>query len=644
MKIKLIRMSITNFKGIKNLEINFDGENTNIYGENATGKTSIFDAFLWVLFNKNSVGDSKFGYKPFELDGNVIHFLNTEVEVTLQIDNLPKTFKKVLTENWVKKRGNSERTYAGDENNYWIDEVPMQENEFKKVIDSIINEKQFRMLTNPLYFNTQLSEDEQRQTISRIAGIDAITDEKIFDKNSDYTELRNKLNGRTVEDYSKVVNEAIKKLNKEIETVPIRIDEITRTLISVDDRDVKDANEEIKKLENEKVNINNYLTDIRTRVAKNNKLISKLAQKEIEKEQLIKQIIKEANADIYEQRSSLETHLERFKSDIKIANSNIQIAQNTLLRKNEIEQLRKDFDVESSKKFIDENNYICPGCGREFDENRRQEMFQVAKNNFIEFQNKKLDEINLKGQELNKLISSAENDLKESQEKLRIAGEQVKVLSEKLATIHDKEVNVEIDSRYIAIEKEIKTLRVQVDSIVNEDTSKNENKLKDLDNKILENKQVLNKKESQISAENRIEELKKEERELANQIQEYEALKDMMENFTKEKITLLESTINEHFEVVNFKLFETQKNGGLKEVCYATVNGVPFSDLNSAMKINAGLDIIKTLMKFYDVQAPVFIDNKETINNLIEIDTQLISLIVSTDKKLKVEVSHNVRN
>lgn len=644
MKIKLIRMSITNFKGIKNLEINFDGENTNIYGENATGKTSIFDAFLWVLFNKNSVGDSKFGYKPFELDGNVIHFLNTEVEVTLQIDNLPKTFKKVLTENWVKKRGNSERTYAGDENNYWIDEVPMQENEFKKVIDSIINEKQFRMLTNPLYFNTQLSEDEQRQTISRIAGIDAITDEKIFDKNSDYTELRNKLNGRTVEDYSKVVNEAIKKLNKEIETVPIRIDEITRTLISVDDRDVKDANEEIKKLENEKVNINNYLTDIRTRVAENNKLISKLAQKEIEKEQLIKQIIKEANADIYEQRSSLETHLERFKSDIKIANSNIQIAQNTLLRKNEIEQLRKDFDVESSKKFIDENNYICPGCGREFDENRRQEMFQVAKNNFIEFQNKKLDEINLKGQELNKLISSAENDLKESQEKLRIAEEQVKVLSEKLATIHDKEVNVEIDSRYIAIEKEIKTLRVQVDSIVNEDTSENENKLKDLDNKILENKQILNKKESQISAENRIEELKKEERELANQIQEYEALKDMMENFTKEKITLLESTINEHFEVVNFKLFETQKNGGLKEVCYATVNGVPFSDLNSAMKINAGLDIIKTLMKFYDVQAPVFIDNKETINNLIEIDTQLISLIVSADKKLKVEVSHNVRN
>lgn len=644
MKIKLIRMSITNFKGIKNLEINFDGENTNIYGENATGKTSIFDAFLWVLFNKNSVGDSKFGYKPFELDGNVIHFLNTEVEVTLQIDNLPKTFKKVLTENWVKKRGNSERTYAGDENNYWIDEVPMQENEFKKVIDSIINEKQFRMLTNPLYFNTQLSEDEQRQTISRIAGIDAITDEKIFDKNSDYTELRNKLNGRTVEDYSKVVNEAIKKLNKEIETVPIRIDEITRTLISVDDRDVKDANEEIKKLEDEKVNINNYLTDIRTRVAENNKLISKLAQKEIEKEQLIKQIIKEANADIYEQRSSLETHLERFKSDIKIANSNIQIAQNTLLRKNEIEQLRKDFDEESSKKFIDENNYICPGCGREFDENRRQEMFQVAKNNFIEFQNKKLDEINLKGQELNKLISSAENDLKESQEKLRIAEEQVKVLSEKLATIHDKEVNVEIDSRYIAIEKEIKTLRVQVDSIVNEDTSENENKLKDLDNKILENKQVLNKKESQISAENRIEELKKEEKELANQIQEYEALKDMMENFTKEKITLLESTINEHFEVVNFKLFETQKNGGLKEVCYATVNGVPFSDLNSAMKINAGLDIIKTLMKFYDVQAPVFIDNKETINNLIEIDTQLISLIVSTDKKLKVEVSHNVRN
>ncbi len=637
MNIKLIRMSIVNFKGIKNLEINFDGENTNIYGDNATGKTTIFDAFLWVLFNKNSAGNSDFGYKPFDLEGNEIHFLNTEVEITLQIDNISKTFKKVLTENWVKKRGNTDRVYTGNTNNYWVDEVPIAQGEFEKVVNGIINEKEFKMLTNPLFFNT-LTADEQRETICKIAGLDNMTDEKILEENEEYAELKNKLSGRTIEDYSKIVNETIKNLKDELDDIPSRIDENTRTMIMVDDRDVKQANEKIDELEKEKSDINNYLSNVSTRIIENNKLVSVLAQKEREKEQLISQIKKETNADVEAQRTNLTTHIERFKSDLKIVNSNIQLEENTLLRKTELEQLRRKFDEESAKKFIDDNNYICPGCGREFDENRKQEMFLIAKNKFIEHQNRKLQELNSEGQELNKLIASAENDLKENKEKSKLYETQIKELELKLLTLHDKDVNYKEDNRYMAIEKEIENLQSQVNAIVNEDTTEKINKLKELDEKISEEKQVILQKETQKNAERRIEELKDKEKELANKIQEQEAIKDIIEKFKRTKINLLETTINEYFTIVNFKLFETQKNGGLKEVCYATVGGVPYSDLNSAMKINAGLDIIRTLMKYYNVQAPVFIDNKETINNLIDINTQLISLIVSNDKNLRVEI------
>ena len=145
-------------------------------------------------------------------------------------------------------------------------------------------------------------------------------------------------------------------------------------------------------------------------------------------------------------------------------------------------------------------------------------------------------------------------------------------------------------------------------------------------------------KEIQEKTKQRIEELQASEEDISNKIQELEGQQYALEEFTKTKVELLENAINSKFELVKFRLFDTQINGGLIECCDTLVNGVPYADVNNAHKILAGLDIINTLIKFYNTSAPIFIDNRESINEIYNINTQIINLIVTTDSTLRIEV------
>lgn len=639
MQIKILKMTIKNFKGIKDLEINFDGKNMNIYGDNATGKTSIFDAFFWALFNKNSVGKSDFEWKPLSLDGSEIHFLESTVELLLEVDGIRKLFKKTAVEKWVKKRGNMEQVYEGNETNYWVDEVPVKKIEYERIIDGIMTESKFKMITNPLYFNAQMTADEQRTVVSSIAELKNVTDEQIMKENEEFTALCEKLNGRSAENYMKIVKETIKRLNDEIKNIPVRIDEITKTMITVDERELKAANDTILACEIQKSLVTKIIDDIRERRLKNEELIALLAKKQQEAEALKVVIYDEVNNEILEKRKQLSSEISKLSIEIHEKTIVIKMLKDSLQEKERtLQEYRDEFDEEDKKVFKDENNYICPICNREYEETTKEQMLLEAKNKFETQKADKLGWINGKGKLLAEFVQTSKANIEKEEENFNNLKEKLQKFKNELQNLKIQDVNYEHDRRYIELNQEIEDLKVKVDSIVVESVSQEEERLQEINSKINDAKQILLKKENQIVAENRIEELKTKEEELALQIQEQEGLRNTIEAFNKTKITLLEEKINENFELVKFKLFETQINGGVKDVCYATVDGVPYSDLNSAMKINAGLDVIRTLMKFYDVQAPIFIDNKETINNLINIDTQIISLIVSHDNKLKMEV------
>ena len=178
----------------------------------------------------------------------------------------------------------------------------------------------------------------------------------------------------------------------------------------------------------------------------------------------------------------------------------------------------------------------------------------------------------------------------------------------------------------------------EVDNLTSEDTTEIQTKKATIVEQINDINKKLNERDTQEKTKVRIQELQEQEKEISQKVQELELQQYQIEEFTKAKIELLENAINSKFELVKFRLFRNQINGGMEECCDTLVNGVPFDDVNNAHKILAGLDIIKTLIKFHNTSAPIFIDNRESINQLCDIDAQIISLVVTEDKELRIEV------
>ena len=204
MDIRINRLLLQNFKGVKSLEINADGANLKIYGYNATGKTTVFDAFTWVLFGKDSLGRSDFGIKTQDENGKVIHNLEHSVEVELAIDDSILTLKKVYAEKWTKKRGSAEAEFSGHETKYFINEVPSTKKEYEQKIAMYIDENLFKTITNPLYFNEHLKWQDRRAILLSLCEGN-MSDNDMLARSSEFSPLLDELKGRTVQEYSKII-------------------------------------------------------------------------------------------------------------------------------------------------------------------------------------------------------------------------------------------------------------------------------------------------------------------------------------------------------------------------------------------------------------------------------------------------------
>ena len=643
MQIKIYNLKLKNFKGIKELEIVFNGQDTNIYGKNATGKTTIFDAFKWLFFDKDSNDRKDFNIKTLDENNNPIHFLEHEVEATLIIDGQDITFKKMFKEKWVKRRGQEQQEFAGHETSYWIDEVPIKKKDYEEKINSIIPENLFKLITDPSFFNNQMSWKERRELLINIS-LTHITDETILNSNEQFEILKENLEGRTIEDYRKVLAAKIKELNNEKEKIPIRIDELTKTLITDHNINYEDleneknmCNEELQKIELE-------MTDIQTRAKENMKKADQLA---IAKNELnnLKFRLEVEHSDKYSSEA-IKLNNEKSLIESKIRNNNqtindLQIQIDTD-KKRKQELYKKWDEINNTKLEFDPNSFICPTCKREYETEKIEEMKQQFVDNFNTHKDNEKQAINKEGKSINARIE-------ENTKKIETLLAETEQFNKNLEEINLKILEYEKDKpsetfdvtalpQYQEKLKEIEKLEEIVNNLVSEDITEIQNKKSSIIEQINNIDKQLNERVVQEKTKTRIEELEKEEENIAHKIQELEAQQYQIEEFTKTKVELLENAINSNFEIVQFRLFDTQINGGLIECCDTLVNGVPFADVNNAHKIIAGLDIIKTLSKFYNITAPIFIDNRESINELCNIDAQVISLIVTEDPELRIEV------
>lgn len=652
MQVKLIKLNIQNFKGIKRLSIDFKGRDTNIYGENATGKTTIFDAFKWLLFDKDSSGRKDFCYKTLDSNNKIIHNIDTEVEAIIDIEGTETVLKRVNKEVWTKKRGNVEQTFSGNNSEYYIDDVPCKLKDFQAKINDIIPNEVFKMIIDPTEFCVNMSWQRRKEILFEITGTN-ITDEDIMNNNEELQVLMSKLEGRSVSDYKKIITEKIGLLNKDIEQIPTRIDEATRGLEDIAEIELtnfEELEQDKEKYKKQIEEIDNTFLDVAKRAEANKKLVDNLTSKKTQLADLRNNIENEQKTKISNKKIDLENKKNELNNKLLNLNNNVKNFEEKIKGfADERTSLRTKLDEIKAKKFeMDPNvEFRCPTCKQMLPAEEQEKQIQEMEKNFNEKTSADIDTINTQGRNAKKSQEEYEKWLEEHQERIKETQKEIAEIDVELEHLEEESKLAEASAPFAltnnadfqALCKEVEELEKQVESIKNETIDEELKEKKNLAEEEIEKiNKVIARKQQIIETQKRVEELEQKETEVATQIQEYQQLKYLTEEFEKIKVNTLENSINKMFSIVKFKLLEEKINSAIQDTCVATINGVPYADLNNAHKIIAGLDIINTFTKYYNISAPIFIDNAESIITKYDIDTQLIRLIVSNEKELKVEV------
>ena len=622
MKIKLIQLHLENFKGVKDMTIPF-ADKTAIRGENASGKTTILDAFLWLLFDKNSAYATDFEARPLNEDGTAIHYVDIIVSAILDIDGNETELKKTQKERWVKQRGSEKAEYKGNENIYEVDGYPKSVSEYKEFIKSLSSEEMFKVITNPMYFPS-MKWKEQREILMQFASSEKDVD--IAKAIGGFDDILLELaKAPSTDDIFKKFKATKKELeNKQVE-IPVRIDELEKQIV---DYDVAEL--ELQKKEIERKLADNSLTSDKTFDLK-----EEIMSKEFELSS-----IKQKSRDEYNNKRRAIAD-EIFKAE-RVSK---ETESNNLMLKREIESLTrqkdgysKEFEELNSKYLanhdlkFDEKATFCPTCNQVLPESRIKEITS-------EFEKKKADtekDLISRGKEMKKLIANLEAEIKDKESRIvtNIDNSKLEALRDELAKVAPENFK---DNKTTELEKEIADLKSKLATMQAEESKENAeiSTLKcDLDD--------VNEKLFMVANNNSIGErvlsLKAELKDTAQKIANCEKVIYLTEQFVKAKLERITVTINSKFKLVKFKLFDVAINGGIADCCECTIDGVPYSDLNSASKIKAGLDIINTLSEHYNAYAPIFIDNRESCTLIPDMNTQVISLYVDpTHKELFVE-------
>lgn len=654
-RIVLERLKFRNFKGFREYALATNGGDVDIFGDNGTGKTTIFDGFTWLPFGKDSFNRSDFEIKELDTAGKVRkHKIEHEVEADLLVNGRRRTFRRVLSEKWTKKRGSVTDSFEGHTTDYYIDGIPVKAGEFKDEIDSLIKEDLFKLLTNPTYFNEQLKKEERRKVLLEICG--DITDAEVIHSNPALSRLPAILGDRAVESHRKMVASRCKAINKEIEELPVRISEAQRSQPDISDLDEELLQEDIDTLrsrlkakEEEKLRIQNG----------GESAVKEKRIREIEGELL--NIQNRLQSDALDQvaikrneTGRLQGEHDALRRQIDDKLHRIEQGERTIdANKHEVTRLGAEWAEVNEREFEghqhDEN---CPSCGQALPAEQIQEAHTKAEAAFNRSKAERLEQISKKGKAAKEEIRRLEQDnsrlldeINQLSDKSAIMQADLKAAETELERLRSGIQDPKADPEYQQLLTEKETIQQEIIRL--RDSAKEECWRVQQDiNDIQAELRKLEEDKANFAqvrkTEQRIAELEKQERVLAA---EYEQLQEelfLTEEFTRSKVALLDSKINSKFKYARFRLFEEQINGGLKEVCDTLYNGVPYDGgLNNAARINVGLDIINTLSEHYGFSAPIFIDNAEAVTQLIDTDAQVIRLIVSeTDKKLRVEAKN----
>lgn len=650
--MKLMRLKLENFQGIKDLKLDLNGANASIYGDNATGKTTVFNAYTWVLFGRSSTNSKGFTPKTRTSEGEA-HNMNHSVEAEImdgtgQIVRLKKTYHEV----YKRQRGSASEEFAGHTTDFEIDGVPVKEKDYMATVEGLCggDAEKAKLLSMPDYFAEWIGWEERRKVLLSICG--DVSDVAVIDSDPELADLPTILlkpgvsgSRYKIDEYKAIAEAAKKDINRQLTEIPSRIDEQMRiACLSVEETEdelkakVAELEQRRRSAEEERSVIQSGRTgdsEIRAEIAR-------LCADLVEKKAAYVKDIREKEADETERRSKIEGMIrtvsaEIFDLETQIHRKGMQKEDMEARRASIIEEIRK---VRSEE--WDDAELICPTCGQRIPEDQAT----AKKEAFLQHKARRLEKLNERGREtagrekiadLEVEISSILTQLEQKKAEKRAHESMLETVKTEYVVMPLFEETPEGKDAQAKIEEakaRLEAGKTEVSGAV-EDLNR---KIEEIGQEIF----LVNCKLSAIDIDRRkkerIAELEAKEKALAAEYEKFERGLWLCGRFLKRKVQMLDDKINGRFSSVRFRLFKEQINGGVAEDCEVLVpspdgNLVPYPVANNAGRINAGMEIIETLAAFYGVQMPVFVDNAESVTRLRPSSGQVIRLVVSENDK-----------
>lgn len=669
-EVILKSLKLTNFKGIKDLEIQFGRTSTTISGQNATGKSTIFDAFTWCLFGKDANGKTDFELKTKQ-NGVVIPKIEHEVTAVLEVNGEEVSLTRTLNEDWVKPRGKAEPELKGNTTHYLVNGVEIKAGAFQERVALIVEEQLFKLITNPSYFPS-LDWKKQREILLTIAG--GVTYEEVASQRADFVAILTQLGGKDIAEFKQEIAYRKKKIQAELDKCPVEINAIDSVTPVAPDYEALEA--EKTRITNELEQVDGEITNVAETARKHyaseqakrkeiNDLRSKQQNVIYEAKQAAQKAGYEANAKRNEAKNSYDitkreatnygVTSERELSDIRrqIEANNQRIAT---LNKQVEAKLSEWYKRNAEEYQVSTEGLLCPLyktlCSDASVLRTHEDAQAKAKATFEATKDSDLERITSEGQGLKKQIEEAQAHGQTLTAQLE---EQSKAIEAKKAKYNDDlvalqaqidatpEVQVTTDINpaelpsWAELEAQISTITGTIEELPQTDTATLTERKKSLTALLDEAKRKLSLRSVIENNTTKKNEILKREKELAQQKADLEGQEFTIEELNKARMDEVERRVNSKFQTVRFQMYEKQLNGGEKEVCNILIGGVKYGyGANRAAEINAGLDIVNTLSLYHGVTAPVFIDNAESVNTLFPVASQLIKLVVSTENILTV--------
>lgn len=650
-KIFVKSLSLVNFKGVRELDLQFvDGENF-IGGANGTGKTTVFDAFTWLMFGKDSTGraDSNFNIKTLDDAGKPIYHLDHSVVAVMCVDGTDVKLERKYCEVWQKQSGTTEMYLKNHKTEFYVNDVKCAtKKEYDAEVNDIINESVYKMITNPWYF-PQLSADNQKKMLIDMAG--QVSDQEVAATREDFAKFLEELNGKPMEKMAKEIQAKKRACNEILDRIPSQIETAENVMPEAEDWNAIDSEIKAKLKE---------IEDIDATIADK----SKVNEQEYERKASIQKQIGDAKLELANVKNEIRSNASQSRNVAlsEINNIQIQIQGNDNLIKSTnrlIENQKKDIESkeasvnalreEYKKEFasaieFEPGQFVCPTCKRPYDAADIEAKKKELTDNFNTAKADKLKQIQSKGKTLNAELVELKKTLDTYEKELSKHEESVLALQKKKSEAEanmpepvDESKLFDTDKRVIDIQNRIVDLENQLNigaKVIDVSELREQKRVANDALQVLYKRAA--KKEQIERAKKEIDDLEKKQASNNQTLADCEKWENIHLQFQKAKDEELLKRINGMFKVVSFSFLSTQLNGNEKLTCVCTVNGTPYPDVNNAGKINAGLDIINAICNAKGVTAPIFVDNAESVNDLLDTYSQKIMLYVTKDPQIRL--------